>query len=483
MGPLMLVLGLACGPRDPQALKEASTMADPLATRPTVAAPAAFEPPVPAALALSNGVAVWLLEKPELPLVSVRIIFQGGSASDPAAHPGLATLTDEVMMHGAGERDAAAYAAFAEQQAVDVGILTGASSSVLYADSHADKLDTALDLLADAALRPRLTQDDLDRVRDLQLGDIRQDLDDPRAVAPWVTARLYYGEGHPYAHPDVGTPDGLAGLTPADLSASWSGRFSAARAHIVVVGAVEADTLIAALEARFAALPAGTAAPEIPPPAGISDGPRLVLVDNPGATQSALRVVMPGWSAHDPDLAAGDLATTVLGGTFTSRLNRLMREEKGYTYGARASANPGRSFGTVVASSSVEKDSTAEGLTDMLSTLEAAAESGFTDEELVKAQSANRTALISAVGGRARTAGALVRLVRQGHSTDRLITELAAEQAVTAGQLRGAWAPRADLSHALILVVGDLSEIRASVEQAVPGDWEVVDKMPPPRAQ
>lgn len=450
-------------------------MTDALDTPPPIAEPSPFRPPAPTTHVLSNGVVVWLVQRHDLPLVSLRLLFFGGSASDPADKPGLATLTDEVMVHGAGDRDAAAYAAFAEQQAIDLGILTSASSSVLYAEAHADKLPTALDLLADAALRPQLSQADLDRVRAIQLGDLQQDLDDPRAVAPWISARLYYGPGHPYAHPDIGTPEGLAAISVDDMRASWQERFTAARAHFIVVGAVDAETLTALLEERFGTLPAGTPPPVLPPPAGVQGGPRLVLVDNPGATQSALRVVLPGWSAHDPALPAGDLAAMVIGGIFTSRLNRLMREEKGYTYGARATANPGAEFGTIVASSSVEKDATAEALTDMLATIVA---TDFTDEELAKAQSANRTGLISTMGGRARIAGTLIRLCRQQLPTTALAERLAQEQAATTAQMAAAWGSRVDLSRALVLVVADLDAVRASIEAAVPGPWEQAELIP-----
>jgi zinc protease len=154
-----------------------------------------------------------------------------------------------------------------------------------------------------------------------------------------------------------------------------------------------------------------------------------------------------------------------------------MREEKGYSYGARASANPGRRFGTVVAASAVEGESTAEGLTDMLSVLREA--ESFTDEERVRALSANRTAMISAMGGRSRISGALVRVSRQGLPLDALTTQLAAEAAVTTEELVAAWAPKRGLSEALILVVGDLAQIRESVEAAVPGTWEVVDQIFP----
>ena len=474
----MIALILACGPKTPEAIMTA----DPLATRPEVPAQREFTPSTPQQLTLNSGPALWLDSRTDLPLVSLRLIIDGGSASDPADHPGLATITDSMLTHGAGERDASAFAAFAEQAAISLAVSTWGTASVVYLQTHADRLDDALDLLADAVLRPRMEADDLSRVRELQNGEISQSLAEPWTVAPWVAARLYFGDGHPLAHPDVGTPEGLAGITVDDLKASWSKRYVASRAHFVVVGAVDAERITEALDSRFAGWSAGEAAPEIPVPAGVVDGPQLIFVDNPDAAQTALRVVMPGWSIDDDALEAGELATVALGGTFTSRLNRLMREEKGYTYGASARVRASKGYGTVVASSSVQADHTAEGLTDMLSVLKAAA-SGFTDEEQGKAFGAYRTDLIESMSTRDATAAGLAGLVDQNQPPDALSTGLTAAAGVDIAAMQAAWSGRADLTGALILVVGNLAEIQESVETAVPGEWTVVEKTFPTPGQ
>ncbi|MFT5679574.1 MAG: zinc protease [Myxococcota bacterium] len=466
----MIALILACGPKN----IEPDMNADPLSLRPTVADPAAYAPPVPQEITLSNGVGLWLEERSDLPLVSIRLVIDGGAATDPPEHPGLAWLTDSLLTHGAGDRDAVAFAEFVEQQAIDLSVSTFGTTSVVRLSTHTDRLDDALDLLADAVLRPALAEADLARVRELQIGDITQSLDEPWTVAPWVASRLYFGESHPLAHPNIGTPEGLAKISDDDLRASWSSRYVASRAHFVVVGAVSAETITAGLESRLAGWSAGEPAADLPPPAGVTDGPRLVFVDNPGAAQTALRVVMPGWSAGAEDLAAGELATIAIGGTFTSRLNRLMREEKGYTYGARARVISTEDYGLVVASSSVQVDSSAEGLTDMLSVLRTAAE-GFIDEEQGKAYGSLRTDLIESMGSRSATASSLAGLHTIGLPPTDLGDSITAAAAVDTAAMQAAWTGRADLTGALILVVGDLTALKSSVEAAIPGDWTVVE--------
>ncbi|MEL6344128.1 MAG: pitrilysin family protein [Myxococcota bacterium] len=471
MSPLAwsIWLSVACTPeKKPMSL-------DPLAERPTIEAPAAFSPAEPQPLTLDNGIELWLLERPDLPLVSLRMLVDGGASEDPAHIPGLASMTDAMLTHGAGDRDAAAFASFVEQQAISLGVSTGALVSVAYLDAHTERLDIALDLFADMIRRPQLNHDDLLRVRGLHIGALQQTLDDPRSVAPDISSRVYFGASHPIAHPEIGTEVGLNRITVDDLRASWQQRFVPNRARLVVVGAVDADALTAALNARFTGWVAGEDAADVPPPAGVNGGPRLILVDNPDASQSILRVVMPGWTADDPERVAGELATIAIGGTFTSRLNQLMREEKGYTYGASVRANISRNFGTLIASSSVNQPATAEALQDMLAVIKSGHD-GFSVEELDRARESNRTDFIEAMGTRSRTAAILSRLVQQGLPTDGLRTRLDDASAVTPEAMQAAWSTRANLDRALILIVGDLSVIQQSVEAVLPGPWQVVPR-------
>lgn len=448
------------------------SMGSALDTPPSVPTPTPFTPETPQVFTLENGIDVWLLPRPALPLISIRIIFAGGAASDPPHQFGLTTLTDEMMLHGAGQRDATAFADVTERHAIDIGMVTAASSTVLYADTHRQHLPLTLSLLSDVVHRPLFTVDDLNRVRALQMADILQELDTPAALAPWVSAKLYFGEDHPYAHPEAGIPSGLSAITPDDLRASWKKRFTTSRAHIVVVGDCTEAHLKTVLNDALAELPVGTPAPPIPVPRGVSNGPRLVFVDNPDATQSTLRVTMPGWSAHHPQRLAGELAVMALGGTFTSRLNQCMREEKGYTYGASATSSSGATFGVVATSATVEQEATAEGLTDMATILQGAVD--FTAEELSKVLSASRTSQIATMEGRARTAGMLVRTSRQQLPPDAAVKRLQQEQNITVENINTAWRPLADLSQALVVIVGDSSAVKADVEQALPGTWELL---------
>lgn len=168
MSPLLMMM-LGCGPKQ----AEVSMIEDPLATQPEIPPATDFTPVTPATSTLeSGGVEVWLVERSDLPLVSIRLVIDGGAAADPADQPGLAWLTDTMLTHGAGDRDANAFAAYIEQQAIELDVSTSSTASVVYLDTHADRLEEALDLLADAVLRPLFDAEELDRVRELQVGDL-----------------------------------------------------------------------------------------------------------------------------------------------------------------------------------------------------------------------------------------------------------------------------------------------------------------------
>lgn len=475
---LALALGLSCA-RAPQETATVPQVQDPLAQRPEPGPTPAFTAPVPQVVTLSNGVEIWVFERAGLPLVSLQAVISGGAAEDPALGWGQTALSDRMLTHGAGDRGADAFAAELEQKAISLSVGTKATSTLITLDAHAERLETALDLLTDAILRPRFDADEVERVRKITLGDLDSALDTPQSLAVWAGQRVYWGETHPLGHPIIGRRDDLAAVTPAQLKASWAARFTPSRLRFVVTGAVTADGVKAALEARFGAWKAAGAAPAALPAAlkPAAPGPRLVLVDNPGAAQSILRVVMPGWRSAEAGLPAARLGVIVLGGTFTSRLNRLLREERGYTYGAKAWLEPGADQGVALAQTAVFQPVTGDALKALLEQL-TLLQSGVTDEEVEKARGARRTSLVSAMESRGAVSATYGGLIEQGLSPSAINDELSALNGLTAATVNAEVA-KLSLNDAVVVVVGDVSQIRAQVEAAVPGAWTVVEAVAP----
>jgi len=466
-----MTLLAACAARAPEPTPVNASL--PLDTMPQVAEVGDWTPPVPSTFTLSNGLPVWHLPQPGLPLVSVRLVVHGGSSSDGAGAHGLANLTDALLLHGAGEHDAVSFSAAAELLAIDLDVSTGSLTSTLGLDVHADRLDEGLDLLADMVLRPTFTDDELDRARELHLGEIAQLRDSARTLARVELRQRWFGAGHPLAHPTIGTAADLASIDRDAVVADWQARFQANRAGLVVSGDVDTETLKSALEARLGGWSADGAAAltELPPAAGLSTPTERILVHKAEATQSVLSVVLPGWVEGDPSVEPARLGTIALGGTFTSRLNRKLREEEGYTYGARAWLESGPSYGMLHASSAVKGAQTAPALRDMLAILEAFPQ-GIEDDELTKASGAWRTSVIESMGSRSGIASTYADQLSAMRDAEDLGSSLAKALATERGEVDTVIS-EVSLDKALILVVGDADAIQGELE-ALGGTWTVV---------
>jgi predicted Zn-dependent peptidase len=458
------LLALACAPKVPPSPADAA-----LAARPAPGPAPVYTPPVPVAYTLSNGLQVWLLEDHRLPLVDAVLLVPGGSALDPADEPGLTALSDALLLEGAGGKDASAFAEALESQALALESDTTGLWTTLSLAAPSERWDAGLDLLADAVLRPTFADADITRIREQMRMDAVQRADDPRALARLVGRRAWWGPGHPLAHPTTGTAAALEAVDPAAVRASWATRSSPQGSTLVVVGDIGRDALTASLEARFAGwVTPPPARPALPPPAGVSGGTRGIFVDNPGASQSVLLVQLPG-PRLDQAPVPFDLAAVALGGTFTSRLNRLLREEKGYTYGARAALDSGPLVGVLEVFTAVRGDATAPALTDLLGELRKLP-AGVDAAEVRKAQGARQTDAVESMETRGGAAWSLATLVMDGRPPGALADDLRAAAATDAAAASAAVAG-VSLDQALIVVVGDLSQVRSAVESAVPATW------------
>ncbi len=459
---------LACPKKNPEsaAMPESS-----LAERPEIPAPLSFTPPTAELLKLESGAELWVIHQPGLPLVAIDLVVHGGKAADGIA--GEARLCDKMMLRGAGERDATAFAEVLDQQAIDLSTATYDTASMISLATHTGRLSTGLELMADAVVHPTLEPEEFDKLLAQTKASLDENLARPPVVASWVASRLYLGEGHPLSNPAIGTKASLEEVGVEACTASLETRFRPDRATFVVAGDLSAEDAKVALDAAFADWTGPAEEPLDLPSAEPSPG--FYLVDDPGSTQSSLRVVMPGWHAVHPERTSAQLGVIVLGGTFTSRLNRLLREEKGYTYGARANLSYGAGYGQVVASTSVRSDVTGAGLRDLLDQLQLVTE-GIDTAELDKAKGARRTTLTSRVETRSSTAGTWAWYMADGQPSSQMAEDLAAIDAATLETVNAALA-QLDLSQAVVVVVGDISQIEAQLAEHVPeATWTTVEK-------
>lgn len=449
---------------------------DPIgASRPTLPAPKAFEPPAPVVYTAPNGMSVWLLERHTVPMVSVTLSLPYGSAADPKGKLGLAHITADMLDEGAGARGAVELSTAVND--LGASLSTGASvdgSSVSLVVLKKN-LAPAFGLMSDVIARPRFEDKEWKRVSSLWKNDLQKRAQDPSAVSRVVIAAALYGAGSPYGHASSGLASTAGKIDLAAVKEFYASHYRPDKATLVVVGDVtraELDQLLATSLASWKS-PA-SAAPPSPTDKPRANPPRVVLVDRPDAPQSVLAVVREGVAASDPKAPLLELVNTALGGSFTSRLNQDLREEHGWSYGAGSRFAETRGTGAFIAYASVITEATGQALKAMLTDLDKMAAEGLTAEEYDKVRAQDRADLVQTyetVGSVGRRLGALAAL---GLPPSFDATASRARQQAMKSDL-DALAAAVGTKGATIVVVGPAAAVTPQLEAAGLGQAEVYD--------
>jgi len=319
---------------------------------------------------LSNGLPVWLVELHKVPVVQVNLVVLSGSGADPAGKFGDASLTTAMLEDGAGERSALQIADAIDFLGADLG--TGAASDSAAVRLHVPvaRLADALPIMADVAIRPTFPKDELDRLRQQRLTSLLQARDDPSTIDALAFSRVLYGPTHRYGTAISGTAATISAMTPDDLRAFYASAFRPSNAALLVVGDTTLAKVMPLLESSFGAWKAGAAQKPAPlPPAPARTAREIYLVDKPGAAQSQIRIGSVGVARSTPDYFPIQVMNTLLGGSFSSRLNLNLREKHGYTYGASSGFDMRTSAGPFTAFAAVQTDKTAEALKEFFNEL------------------------------------------------------------------------------------------------------------------
>lgn len=319
---------------------------------------------------LSNGLPVWIVPQHKVPVVHVELVVRAGSAADPSQKFGLASLTADMLDEGAGTRSALEIADAVDYLGADLS--TSSTSDASYVDLHvpAARLSDALAVMTDVVARPAFADAELKRVREERLTGLLQAADDPGELIQFAFPRLVYGPSHRYGTASIGTAASLRGFSVADLKAFHAAAYCPRNATAIVAGDVTAATVMPMLERTLGTWTATAgAATTAPADARQLTARRVYLVDKPGAAQSQIRLGWIGVARSTPDYFALQVLNTVLGGSFTSRLNQNLREEHGYAYGAGSTFDMRRVGGLFYASAAVQTDKTAEALQEFFKEL------------------------------------------------------------------------------------------------------------------
>jgi len=309
--------------------------------------------PEPEDYRLDNGLRVILVERHDLPIVSLELLFPGGASAHSAKQAGLAALTADMLDEGTTTRSALELADQVSLLGATLSTSAGYDAATVRLGVLRPRLAPALALMADVVLRPAFTPEELARVKRDRTTRILQSRDRPSVLAANAFARVLYGPRHPYGMPLIGTAESLESLGRDDVVRFHGARYRPDGATLVVAGDVDRPALDSLLARAFAGWSGRIEASAEPPQPPETGRRTLYLVDRPGSAQSVIRLGRIATGRATPDYYPLQVLNTILGGSFTSRLNMKLREEKGYTYGARSSFDMRRLPGPFVASAAV----------------------------------------------------------------------------------------------------------------------------------
>jgi len=334
--------------------------------------PAPLGPPAIQKQRLSNGLPVWIVEMHEVPVAQINLVVFSGTANDPPGKFGVASLTAAMLEEGAASRSALEIADAVDYLGADLGATTSSDVSSVRLHVPVARLSDALPIMADVALRPAFPRDELERQRQQRLTSLLQGRDDPPTISSAAFSRTLYGKGHRYGTPQMGTAETIKTLTPDDLRAFYASAFRPENATLLAVGDFTADKVMPLFEKSFGAWKAsGAAAREKLPAVEQPSARQIHLIDKPGAPQSQIRIGWIGVPRSTPDYFPLTVMNTILGGSFSSRLNTNLREVHGYSYGASSTFDMRADAGPFFAAAGVQTDKTAEALKEFFNELTA----------------------------------------------------------------------------------------------------------------
>ena len=321
-------------------------------------------------LKLSNNLPVWVVELHKVPVAQVNLVVRSGTANDPPGRFGVASMTAAMLEEGADSKTSLEIADAVDFLGADLAAISGFDASVVRLHVPVARLGNALSIMGDVVERPTFPNDELERLRQQRLTSILQGRDDPPTIASVTFAGVLYGPMHRFGTPQFGTAATIKAFTPDDLRSYYASAYRPDNGVLLAVGDVTAASLIPQLERTFGPWKASGQAPPLKLPQAPQHGGRQIyLVDKPGAAQSQVRIGWIGVQRSTPDYFPIQVMNTILGGSFSSRLNMNLREVHGYTYGASSQFDMRADAGPFTAAAGVQTDKTADALNEFFNEL------------------------------------------------------------------------------------------------------------------
>ncbi len=334
--------------------------------QPKAGPPPTLHLPVPKVFTLSNGMKVYLVEDHALPVVSATVVDRAGGEANPEGKPGLSAFTAQLLTEGTKERSANEIADQTDELGIKLTSLGTMDAAVAGFSGLSNTTDASFDLLADVVQHPAFSPEEVERVRKQRLTSIVQEADQPTQAVIRVGDKALYGD-QPYGYRPIGTAASVKAITRDDLSNFWQEHYGPKNAALVIAGDVKEAEARQMAERYFSdwSAPKLTQVTPLPTVNRSFFQRKVIIVDRPGSPQTVLYAFGFGVPRSTPDYPATLVMNDILGGLFSSRLNMNLREQHGYTYGARSRFSFFREGGPVYAGAQVRTDVTAPAAKEM----------------------------------------------------------------------------------------------------------------------
>lgn len=429
---------------------------------------------------LENGIRVLQVQRGDLPVVSVSLQFDAGYSADPQDQLGAAGLMSAMLDEGTENYDALEFAARAEELGAVISSGSSLDTSSIGLSALSVNLEDSLELLKEAILNPSFDESELERVRSNWLDQIAREKTEPYSLALRNLPPLLYGDNHPYGIPFTGsgTEESISALTADQLRAFHRTWIRPDNAQIVVVGNLSREEIEPLLNNEFG----DWDAPDIERPAkelfpvDPVEETVIYLMDKPGSPQSLViggHLLPPN---QDEDREELDMAVRILGGNFNARLNMNLREDKGWAYGARASATSAVGQRPLIYYAPVQIDRTVDSLRELIRETNAyIGETPANIEELTR----SKDGILRSLPGRYETNGSVAGTLqdilmydRPLDYVDRYQNEL---ESMTLEDVQQAANAYLMPGNTIWLIVGDLDEIEQPLREAGIADVRVIE--------
>ncbi|MDG2349385.1 MAG: pitrilysin family protein [Flavobacteriaceae bacterium] len=329
----------------------------------------------------ANQMMVLGVEQTELPLVNFSLIIDGGHMLDSFDKNGVANLMTDIMMEGTANRTPQELEEAIELLGASINMRTGNEAITISGNTLVRNFRETMDLVEEILLNPRWDEEELKRIKLSTINSIKRSSANPNVVSRNVRNKVLYGEKHMLAYPISGSVTSVEAITMNDLKSFYENYFSPSVSRFHIVGNIDKEevlTVLEDLESKWAVKEVSI--PTYPLPEK-RDKASLYFVDIPNAKQSVIDIGYLSMARTDSDFFAATVMNYKLGGSFSGNVNLILREEKGYTYGARTGFSGTKTPGTFSASSSVRTNTTYESVQIFKEEIEKY-KNGITQEDL-----------------------------------------------------------------------------------------------------